>query len=60
MESRKYIKPEISIIEGILKEVVLGEGSYGFDGQHDPITEQGDDDIIIDAKKNNLWDDWED
>ena len=59
MEKKTYIKPETEILEGVLKGVILEEGSYGFDGGHVPIVDQGDDDIIIDAKKNNLWDDWD-
>lgn len=56
-----YIKPELEVIP-VLIEKLMEENSFGTDGSHTSITEQGEDeDITIFGKDgSNMWDGWDD
>jgi len=58
---KDYILPEIEVVK-MLVDKLLNENSYGIDGSHTGITEQGDDeDITIFGKDgSNMWDGWDD
>lgn len=61
MKFKEYIKPEIKLVRcADLMEGDMGFGSWGVDGQHQPIDQADGDEIDVFSKKHNLWDDWED
>ena len=62
MYRKEYIKPEVELVMmSDFMEGEMREGSWGVDGGHTPIKDDGEDDIIIYGKDgSNMWDGWED
>ena len=58
---KRYIQPEMDVV-AMKFDTLMEENSYGIDGSHTSITEQGEDeDITIFGKDgSNMWDGWED
>ena len=59
MKQKKYIKPDIKMVETPELMQQMLETSWGVDGTHQPIGEAEGDDIEVFSKKNNLWEEWE-
>lgn len=59
MKKKTYIQP---VIENVIamELMEMREGSWGVDGQHQPIDEAGGDEIDVLGKEgSNMWDGWD-